>query len=190
MPVQLNHPGPLVEAIREALARKEARPVLIAINGCGGAGKSSLAAAIAPELPRATVVHTDDFAFGREVGWDWARFREQILDPILEGRPARYKRFDWPTRRLAEWHEVPNDTDVLVLEGVSATRSELGDPWDVTVWVDAPRDIRLRRGLERDGDASLPLWDRWMAEEDRWVASQRPANRCDFIFDGMAGLPV
>lgn len=77
MPVHLSHSGPLVEAITEALARKAARPFLVAIDGRGGAGKSSLAAAMARELPRASVVHTDDFAFGWEVGWDWAPFREQ-----------------------------------------------------------------------------------------------------------------
>jgi uridine kinase len=190
MPVQLNHPDRLVEAIHLALARKEARPILVAIDGFGGAGKSSLAATIAAQLPRATVVHTDDFAFGWEFGWDWGRFREQILHPILAGRPARYRRFDWPTQRLADWHEVPKDTDVLVLEGVSATRSELGAPWDVTVWVDAPRDTRLQRGLERDGSGALPLWDKWMADEDSWGALERPADRCDFIFDGTAGSPA
>jgi len=187
MPVHLSHSGPLVEAITEALARKAARPFLVAIDGRGGAGKSSLAAAMARELPRASVVHTDGFAFG----WgDRARFREQILDPLLERRPARYQRFDWPTLRLADRHEVTSDVDVLILEGVSVARSELGDPWDVTVWVEAPRDTRLHRGLERDGDAALPLWEKWMAEEDSWVASERPATRCDFIFDGTAGLPT
>jgi len=85
---------------------------------------------------------------------------------------------------------VTNDVDVLHLEGVSATRRELGDAWDVTVWVEAPRDIRLQRGLKRDGHAARPLWERWMADEDRWVASERPRDRCDFIFDGTAGLPA
>jgi hypothetical protein len=188
MPVRLSRLGPLVEAIRQTLARKQTRSVLVAIDGRGGAGKSSLATAIERELDRAAVVHTDDFAFGWELGWDWAR--DQIVEPMLARRPARFQRFDRPTRRLAEWHEVPSDTDVLILEGVSATRSELGDPWDVTIWVEAPRDTRLQRGLEREGDAALPLWQKWMAEEDRWVASERPADRCDFIFDGTAGLPA
>jgi uridine kinase len=188
MPVEISDPGPVVEAIRGLLARRQTVPVLVAIDGCGGAGKSSLAVAIATEFPRATVAHTDDFAFGWEMGWDWARFREQILDPILARRIARYQRFDWPTRRLAEWHEVPSQTDVLIVEGVSATRRELGNPWDITVWVEAPPDIRLRRGLERDGEAALPLWERWTAEEDAWVASEVPANSCDFIFDGTTGL--
>jgi len=41
----------------------------------------------------------------------------------LERRPARYQRFDWPTLRLADRHEVTSDVDVLILEGVSVARS-------------------------------------------------------------------
>lgn len=185
MTVHLSRADQLVEAIREAaLAREGAPPFLVAIDGCGGAGKSSLAATLETSLTRASVIHTDDFGVGWDFGWDWARFREQVLDPLLEVRAARYQRFDWPTRRLAEWHEVRSDVLVLILEGVSATRSELGNPWHAKVWVEAPRDIRLQRGLARDGERARPLWETWMAAEDTWVASERPATRCDFIFDG------
>lgn len=168
--------------------RDGAWPFLVAIDGCGGAGKSSLAAIMTRGLSRASVIHTDDFAFGWEFGWDWARFREQVLGAVLALRPARYQRFDWSTCRLAEWHEARSDVHVLILEGVQATTREPGNPWHATVWVEAPRDIRLQRGLSRDGEPARPLWEEWMAAEDSWVASEQPSTQCDFIVDGTRAL--
>ena len=130
------------------------------------------------------MAHIDDFAHGWEWGWDWARFRAHVLDPLLAGHPARYQRFDWDAQALAEWHEFGPEVAVLIAEGVSVTRSELGVAWDVTVWVEAPRDLRMRRGLERDGDAARPLWERWMKEEDKWIAAERPEDRSDFRYEG------
>lgn len=37
--------------------------VLIAIDGRGGSGKSTLAEKLKKELPNATIVHLDDFAY-------------------------------------------------------------------------------------------------------------------------------
>jgi len=54
------------------------------------------------------------------------------------------------------------------------------------VWVDAPRDIRLDRGIERDGAAAAGRWAVWMAAEDEYVARDKPIDRADLIVDGSA----
>jgi hypothetical protein len=33
------------------------------------------------------------------------------------------------------------------------------------VWVEAPDDVRKRRGLARDGDDFAPYWDQWALDE-------------------------
>jgi cytidylate kinase len=79
---------------------------------------------------------------------------------------------------------------VLVVEGVSSTRREIGHPWDLTIWVSAPSAVRLRRGVERDGEAMRSVWTgRWMPEEDAYLMQQRPDERADLIVDGTAGSP-
>ena len=103
-------------------------------------------------------------------------------------RPGRYQRWDWDTDTGAEWHDVPLRATVVV-EGVGSTRTELGSPWDLTVWVDAPQEVRLRRGVERDGVAMRHVWvDIWIPQEDRYVASERPHERADVIVSGLDGL--
>lgn len=139
------------EALIEHLAHlREARrgTILVALDGQGGSGKSSLAARIAAALSDVTTICLDDFGRPGPSGWDRARFIDQVLDPVLHGRSGRYQRWDWATDSPAEWHDVPVG-GVLVVEGVYASREEIGDPWDLTVWVEAPYDVRLARGIAR-----------------------------------------
>ena len=120
---------PLV-ALRDRLLRlpRRRKTLLLGIDGCGGAGKSTLARALATVVPAATVVEFDDFyrpsgerqaRRDREVGgdFDWRRVREQILVPLADDRPARYQRYDWGDDRLAEWHEV-QPGGVVIVEGI------------------------------------------------------------------------
>jgi len=172
------------QAVAAARALPRDRTALIGIDGYGGSGKSTLAALIAEALPGAVVVHADDFASPSVPEWDHARFRAQVLVPLLGGRPAHYQRWDWHTDTGAEWHDVPVGVPVIV-EGVSATRCEIGAPWDLTIWVEAPEDLRLARAIERDGPGMLATWLHvWLPEESAYVARERPNERVDLIVPG------
>lgn len=166
------------------LRRSKPGTLLVAIDGPGGAGKSTLAASIARQLGSSCVICLDDFARPSVPGWDQKRFRRQVLDLILAGHDACYQRWDWPSDTGAEWHRVPAD-GIVMIEGVSATRTELGDCWDLTIWVETPRPVRLARGIERDGEAMRRQWNEvWMPEEDAYISAQQPSNRADLIVSG------
>ena len=158
----------------------------VGIDGYGASGKTTLAAAVAAAVPHAVVVHIDDFAAPAIAEWDWDRFRAQVLLPLLAGRPARYQRWDWATDSGAEWHNIEPGS-LVVVEGVSATRREVGAPWALTVWVDAPLDVRLQRALARDGATMLPRWlEQWIPSEQAYVAEQDPLARVDLVVDGVS----
>jgi uridine kinase len=173
------------EALAEAvLAAESPGTVWIGVDGFGGAGKTTFAARIAEAVPRATVVHVDDFARPWIAEWDFDRFGADVVAPLLAGRPARYQRFDWPTETLAEWYEL-QPGQVIVSEGVSSTRPETGVPWALTVWVEAPRDVRLQRALDRDGPELMPRWlDDWMPSEQAWAARAHPFGWIDLVIPG------
>src|SRR5690349_15944670 len=77
----------LVEAVRASEAPTGVHTRIIAIDGPGGSGKSSLAEWLTPPLD-AQVIHTDDFASWEDpVDW-WPRLVELALEPLAEGRPA------------------------------------------------------------------------------------------------------
>jgi uridine kinase len=177
-------PGEVVDAVRRLADRHPERTVFVGVDGFGGAGKSTLADAIAAGVPRAVVVRVDDFWGPNIAEWDWARFREQVLEPLLAERPARYQIWDWADDVGGAWVDLPAGR-VVVVEGVSSTRAEAGVPWDLTVWVEAPREVRLARALERDGPALMHRWrDDWMPSEQRYAARERPQDRVDFVVGG------
>lgn len=174
--------------------------VLVAIDGPGGAGKSTLADRIASALHAAavpcTVIQFDDFflpaarrlhsSSGGAVGddFDWRRVETEVLNPLRAGRPTRYRRYDWNADALADTVEVPAG-GVVVVEGVYSCRSELAARYDLRIWVDCPRDVRLARGLARDGEGARERWERrWMPAEDRYALEQRPRDRADIIVNG------
>ena len=72
-------------------------------------------------------------------------------------------------------------SEFVILEGVSASREAFQPFLTYSIWVDAPRDLRLRRGLERDGEEARAQWEEWMAEEDRYVERERPQQRADLL---------
>lgn len=174
----------VIGEIRAVADRRPGETVWVGIDGFGGAGKSELANAIAAEIPRVVVIRVDDFWGPSIPEWDWPRFRMQVLAPLLDGRAARYQIWDWVDDTGSDWIElVPGR--LVVVEGVSSTRSEVGVPWDLTVWVAAPREVRLRRAFERDGATLMSRWlDDWMPSEQAYAARERPQERVDVIVDG------
>ncbi len=175
------------EAVRAAArlaAETEGRTAWLGIDGFGAAGKTTLAAAVAAAVPRAEVVHVDDFWGSGIREWDWVRFDRQVGRPLRAGRAARYQVWDWDADAPGRWVELAPGR-LVVVEGVSSTRVEAGVTWDLTMWVDAPRDVRLARALERDGAARLTRWlEEWMPSEQAYAARERPRERADLIVVG------
>jgi uridine kinase len=185
----------LVTRIEQTEARGRTR--LIAIDGRGGAGKSSLAKRLADQLSDVTVVEVDDFWLGRnrrperavvidEPGsdYDWMRLRDQVVVPLSRDERGRYRRYDWRSDTLMEWHDVPVG-GTLIIEGVFSIR-ELASFYDVCIWVDTPSAVCLERGYERDGEEHRDLWDNeWMPAYENYIRKYDPAKLADCVVEGV-----
>jgi uridine kinase len=167
-----------------AAVDRKGQTIFIGIDGPGGAGKSALAARMAAVLPDAVVVAVDDFSGPQFAAWNWHRFVQQVRDPLLAGRAARYQRWDWDRDEGAEWRDIAPG-GVVIVEGVSSTRAEAGVPWALRVWVETPREVRLARALERDGPDLMARWfDDWIPSEEAYIAAQKPDHRADLVVSG------
>ena len=159
---------------------------LICVDGPAGSGKTTLAAEIASLSPGAAVVHMDDLY----EGWGGlARVEKQVqtlLRPLAEGFSGSYRRWDWPGNAWAETVLVP-PAPLLVLEGVGSGSGAHADLVTVLAWVEVPVDLRMARGLERDGDAVGEHWRRWVIGEQELFARERTRERADVALDGRAG---
>ena len=175
----------ILESARGSRAPLGMKTKIIAIDGAGGAGKTTLAAKLSAALGDAPIIHQDDFAsWDNPLNW-WPRLIKQVLKPLSKNQTAHYARYDWGgARRLAEWREV-QPCEYLILEGVSASREVFRPYLAFSVWVETPRVERLRRGLARDGEDARELWNKWMAEEDKYISREQPQERADAIVNGI-----
>jgi uridine kinase len=178
------------------------RPLLVAIDGQSGSGKSELAALVAAGLD-AVVVPSDDFyaSYIDDAGWaarspaqraadviDWRRLRAEAVEPLLEGRPASWHPFDFDAKRpdgtfpLATSPVTREPAAVVVLDGAYSSRPELADVIDLSVLVDVPTTERHRRLVERDGEAYTDTWqERWGVAEDYYFSAVRPPSSFDLV---------
>ena len=166
----------------------------IGIDGPGASGKSTLAAGLAEALPRAVLVNGDDFYRPEaDEGWsgsvagglfDLPRLASQVLVPHSQGEEIQFQRFNWDTGVLGGWVSRPGGTP-LIIDGVYSTHETLRDFFDLRIWVNTPRAVRLARGVQRDGEGARSRWvDVWMPAEGRYIADQAPQDHAHLVLDG------
>lgn len=168
------------------LARVRARPAtlgggrLLCVDGPSGAGKTTIAEAVSVLAGGAPVVHMDELYDG----WHGLpRVRDQLttlLEPLAEGSPGRYRRYDWHAGRYAETVTVP-PAPLVVLEGVGSWDPAFATLVTLLVWVDAPADERLARAVARDGGHLEPQLRQWAVDEQRHLASTGAHDHADLV---------
>jgi len=116
--------------------------------------------------------------------YDWHRLWRQVLLPLSNDEPARYQRYDWPTDALAEWICV-QPRGLVVIEGIYSTRAELRHFYDYRVFVDCPRELRITRGVARDGEEARDRWeDVWCPAEVAYIDEHAPQHHANLVIDG------
>ena len=172
------------------------RTTLVAIDGLGGGGKSTLAAEVSEAIEEIAIVRVDDFyrpmadakraqlapKEGYDRYFDWERLRDAVLVPLSAESRSRYRRYDWATDKLAESHQI-GPGGIVIVEGVFSTRPELRPYFSVTIYVDTPREQRLGRMLSRMYENTSWV-ENWMAAEDWYLEHVRPKEHVDLVVDG------
>jgi uridine kinase len=173
---------------------------LVCVDGPAGSGKTTLAAALDREFrdalrmpgapsdrARVRTVHMDSvFAGWSGLAEGMATVALDVVAPLRAGRPGRYRRYDWDRQVFAE-ERVLEPCDVLVIEGVGSGSAAYDEAITCLVWVDTPPDVRLSRGLERDGDQMRERWLVWRDEENEMFARERTRERAHVVVDGTGG---
>jgi uridine kinase len=199
----------LADAWRQIVAEVERRirqshaPVLVALDGGSGAGKSTLAAMLEREID-AVVVPLDDFFAAHIPDWewdtrsvaerardvfDWRRLRAHALEPLLAGRPASWRPFDFAaglradgTYALSERPVERPAAPVIILDGAYSASPQLADLVNLAVLVDVPVPERHRRLAEREDQQFLQRWHTlWDDVENYYFTEVRPRSSFDLV---------
>jgi uridine kinase len=179
------------------------KPLVIAIDGGSGSGKSSIAEIVAKQL-NATLIVTDDF-YAADItneGWsnrshreratdaiNWQSLRRNVLEPLINGMPAKWNSFDFNTGVRPDGtyginsefiNYLPND--IIILEGAYSARPELSDLIHLKILIDVPITIRHRRLRKREENQFLIQWHkRWDEAELYYFRDVRPPSSFDMV---------
>ena len=180
--------GALAERVR-AVPPRCGTTWLVCIDGPSGSGKTTLADRLATALGGPPVLHMDDLY----PGWDGLAaavplLNEQVVAPLAAGRAACYCRYDWHREEFAEKRDL-GMPELLIVEGAGCGARLIAERAVLLVWVEAPRDVRFRRGIARDGETYRPHWERWAHQEAAHFAAEATACRADLRVNGEPDSP-
>jgi uridine kinase len=179
----------LADRVRAAPPRLGATR-LVCVDGPAGSGKTTFAARLAAALgPGTAVLHMDDVYAGWTLDGAVERLTVGVLAPLADGRPGSYHRYDWAAERFADAATKVAVPEVLVVEGCGSSPRSLDGWTTLRVWVEAPQQVRLARGLARDGDHLADHWQRWQGAEAAEFAREETRARADVRVDGAARSP-
>lgn len=186
----------LAAARIEEAARQQAGPLIVAIDGRSGTGKSTLAEALSKRLP-AVVIEGDNFrAGGTGIEGDppTARAARCPLHPLARtefgvvrfaagsSSPLPRLRLEGLDGSLARTATRIDPAPIIVLEGVYAARPELRDLLHLCILVRVPEAQRQARLIAREG--TLGPWElQWHEAEAWYFAHAAPLAAFDLVLN-------
>lgn len=103
-----------------------------------------------------------------------------LLEPLKDGRPGHWQRYDWAAQVGAEWHEVRSG-HTLIVEGCGVMTRQNAALADLRVWIDGDPQLRKRRALERDRGGFDAYWELWADQMDEFIAENAPRDAADLV---------
>lgn len=199
----------LVERVAGAVSeRTPAAPMLAAIDGVDGAGKTRFAdelASAVETLGRPVIrASVDSFHQPRAVrhragpgspegfyrdSYDYAALRRVLLDPLLPGGSRRVRRavFDHVSDAVVDAPEETAAEDaVLLFDGLFLHRPELRGLWTYSVWLEVDFEVSVPRWTARDGgdpDPEAASNLRYVEGQRLYLADAHPWRHADLVVD-------
>lgn len=195
------------------LAYYKASPLLVAINGKDGSGKTMMADSLAEHLASRTDreiirISIDDFMNKREVRYtptesagrscyeytfNFEGFVQNVLHPLQADSSWGYRTriFDHATD-LDDFSPVKKAarSAIVIIDGVFLYKEELLPYWDIKILLETDDEVVIERGARRDAArlgsyevAKQKYIERYIASQTIYYQEEAPEERADIIVD-------
>lgn len=188
---------PAIISWLQGLLADASAPVLLALDGRCGSGKTTMAAALARQFPASITLHTDDFYLppaARVDGWekipcanmDLTRLRDEVLIPACAGQPVPYRAYSCredaylPVQQLAS-------QPLVILEGSYSHHPLLAPHEAFRVFVTCSKAEQESRLQAREGEHYPAFAARWIPLEEAYFAKYNIEEAADFVMDTTPG---
>ena len=194
---QVSATDDLVAHLLSLVGTPQGRPAIIAVDGRGGSGKTTLTTALTAAVPGAQAFHLDDLIWNEPL-YDWDQLYVDTLTQLRRVGSLNLVPDKWREHGREGSIRIPAGSPLVLVEGTGAGLAAVRSLIDAHVWVQTGDDVAERRGIKRDiaegvnGDAeeSVRFWHWWMAGERLFFAKDRPWQRADVIVSGDAPTGV
>lgn len=182
---------PLLEQVAPLSRHASASPIIIAIDGRCGAGKTTLADALSKVLST-DIIHMDDFFLppakrtperlaiaGGNV--DYERFTEEILPHLTSSNAFSYRRFNCQTLRLDK-EIVIAASPWRIIEGSYSHHPALGNYATIRAFVTIDAQAQIERILARNGAVwAEDFKAKWIPMEEHYFSAYEIQAKADII---------
>ena len=183
--------------VAAALAQKPTRPLVLALDGRCGSGKTTLANTLARQFPASITLHTDDFYLPpaqRIRGWektpcanmDLARLRDEALRPAYAGQTVDYRAYSCRQGAYLPPAQLPAQP-LVILEGSYSHHPLLTGYETLRVFLTCAKEEQTRRLQAREGERYANFAARWVPLEEGYFAQYHIAETADFMVDTTQG---
>lgn len=173
--------------------------LIIAVDGCGGAGKTTFCQALAAEIEvwaQPQVLSLDRFYHpltatqrsqlqqtqARQAYFDVIEFQKNVLTPLSNSLEVSYKPYDWLDGETDQLVEIP-PTGVLLIDGVFSFSKPLREMIDLSVFVDTPMPLRKQRLIARP-QLDTDWVNHWQSTECWHHQHEQTAEAVEFVLQG------
>ena len=176
----------------DLLSERPGKPVLIAIDGRCGSGKSTLGEYL-QKTAGAQLLHMDDYYLRPEQrtreryetpgeNVDHERFLEEVMEPLSRGEEGLYRAFRFHEKRFLEGVRVKPE-GLIVIEGSYSFHPSLSRFYDLRYFLDSSKEVQKARIIRRGGEeAWISFRDRWIPLEELYFANCAVREQADSVF--------
>lgn len=184
------------------------RPFIVGIDGLSGAGKTTFVNKLAAELRaqhmEPVIFHIDDHIVEREkryhtgyeewfeyyfLQWDVDLLTSCLFETLHHSSRLTLPFYDKTTDTIASKRVTVTNKNLVLIEGIFLLRKEWWPLFDYRIFLDCPREIRLKRVLKREKlkenqEPTMQKYKRrYWPGEDYYLRQEQPAEKADQVYD-------